>query len=111
VAVPGGPSGPSNFAFLAAHDERLAAVGVLAERFFADDPNTCLLKLRQFGELLAQRAAANVGLYANYEESQADLLGRLRSRGVISRDVADLFHGLRKAGNRASHGRKRRKSA
>jgi len=24
--------------------------------------NTCLLKLRQFGELLAQRAAANVGL-------------------------------------------------
>jgi len=32
-------------------------VAVLAERFFADDPNTCLLKLRQ-------RAAANLGFFA-----------------------------------------------
>lgn len=104
MSVPGGPAATSpNFVFLAVHDQRLAAVGALAERFFADDPNTCLLKLRQFGELLAQRAAANVGLYANYEENQADLLGRLRSRGVMSHDIADLFHGIRKAGNRANH--------
>ena len=36
---------------------RLAA---LAERYFADDPNTCLIKLRQFTELLAQSVAAKL---------------------------------------------------
>ena len=97
------PSASSNFAFLASHDARLAALGALAERFLADDPNTCLLKLRQLGELLAQRAAANVGLYATYEESQAARLGRLRADGAITREIADLFHGLRKVGNLANH--------
>jgi type I restriction enzyme R subunit len=36
---------------------------MLAEKYFPDDPNTCLLKLRQFAELLAQLLAARVGLY------------------------------------------------
>jgi type I restriction enzyme R subunit len=97
------PTASPNFAFLAAHDDHLVALGTLAERFFADDPNTCLLKLRQFAELLAQRAAANAGIYSTYEENQVDLLGRLRSRGIVSREVADLFHGVRKAGNAANH--------
>jgi type I restriction enzyme R subunit len=33
------------------------SLGILAERDFADDPNTALLKLRQLAELLAQLAA------------------------------------------------------
>jgi type I restriction enzyme, R subunit len=103
VAIGSDANASPNFAFLAAHDARLAALGALAERFFADDPNTCLLKLRQLGELLAQRAAANVGLYSTYEESQAALLGRLRADGAITREIADLFHGLRKVGNAANH--------
>ena len=36
----------SNFALLRAHDEQLVRLGLLAERYFAEDPNTCLLKLR-----------------------------------------------------------------
>ena len=97
------PTPSPNFAFLAAHDDRLAVLGTQAERLFAEDPNAALTKLRLFAELLAQRAAANSSLYASYQESQADLLGRLQSRGVITRDMADLFHGLRKVGNAASH--------
>lgn len=93
----------SNFSFLNAHDERLVALGALAERYFVDDANTCLIKLRQFSELLAQRAAAYVGLYSTYEENQVDLLSRLRSSGTITNDIANLFHGLRKAGNAATH--------
>ena len=92
-----------NFAFLAVHDERLAVLGTQAERLFADDPNAALTKLRLFGELLAQRAAAASSLYSSYQESQAELLSRLVSRGILNRDVADLFHGLRKVGNAASH--------
>jgi hypothetical protein len=41
---------PGNFGFLE------------AERYFHDDPNTCLIKLRQFAELLAQLIAAKTGL-------------------------------------------------
>ena len=39
-----------NFAFLAEHDEQLVRLAALAERYFADDPNTSLIKLRQFSE-------------------------------------------------------------
>ena len=51
----------ANFGFLQAHDPLLDHLGALAERYFRDDPSTCLLKLRQFGEVLAQRTAANAG--------------------------------------------------
>ena len=50
----------TNFAHLQAHDEQLVRLGMLAEKYFADDPNTCLLKLRQFAELLAQLLAAQM---------------------------------------------------
>lgn len=77
---------------------------MLAERAFADDPNTCLLKLRQYGEYLAQLACARVGLDSDGRENQLDRLRRLADRGVLARDAADLFHHIRKAGNQASHG-------
>lgn len=92
-----------NFGFLAAYDERVAIVAAQAERLFAEDPHAALGKLRLFGELLARLAAARSGLYTTVGESQIDLLGRLSAQRVISRDVADLFHLMRKSGNRASH--------
>lgn len=94
----------TNFAHLAEHDEQLLRLGLLAERYFPDDPNTCLLKLRQLGELLAQLLAARVGLFVSPEESQYDLLRRLQDANVLPRDVAQLFGEVRRAGNAASHG-------
>jgi type I restriction enzyme R subunit len=35
-----------NFAFLKIHDPQLVQLGALAKRYFSDDPNTCLIKLR-----------------------------------------------------------------
>ncbi|MBM0745454.1 type I restriction-modification system endonuclease [Phormidium sp. CLA17] len=93
-----------NFEFLKVHDPQLVRLGSLAERYFVDDPNTCLIKLRQFGEVLAQLTAAKVGMYADSEEKQVDLLRRLRDRGVVKGEVDRLFHELRKAGNSATHG-------
>jgi len=92
-----------NFGFLAAHDTQLVQVADQAERLFAEHPNASLMMLRLFAELLAQRVAASAGVFASYEENQSELLGRLRGQGVITRDVADLFHAIRKAGNAASH--------
>ncbi|MBW4489943.1 MAG: type I restriction-modification system endonuclease [Trichocoleus desertorum ATA4-8-CV12] len=93
-----------NFAFLEVHDPQLVRLGALAERYFATDSNTCLIKLRQFGELLAQLAAAKVGLYKSADERQIDLLRRLRDRNLLKGDVDKLFHELRMAGNEATHG-------
>jgi type I restriction enzyme, R subunit len=92
-----------NFSFLVVHDTQLVRLGTLAERYFADDPNTCLIKLRQFGELLAQLAAAKIGLYELPDERQIDLLNRLRDRGLLKGEVDRLFHELRKIGNAATH--------
>jgi type I restriction enzyme R subunit len=93
----------SNFSFLEREDKQIARLGMLSERYFVDDPNTSLLKLRQFGELLAQRVAAHVGLYKTVDETQYDLLNRLLSEGVINREVKQLFGELRRTGNVAAH--------
>lgn len=92
-----------NFAFLAVHDPQLVRLGALAEQYFTSDPNTCLIKLRQFGELLAQLVAAEVGLYVSPDERQIDLLRRLKDRGLLKGDVDRLFHELRRSGNEATH--------
>jgi type I restriction enzyme R subunit len=93
----------SNFSFLKAHDEQLVRLGQLAERYFPEDPNTCLLKLRQLTELLAQLTATRVGVYVSTEEKQFELLQRLERQGILTRDVAQLFFEVRKAGNDANH--------
>ena len=93
----------ANFDFLGKHDAQLVRLGALAERYFKDDPNTSLIKLRQFGEVLAQLTAAKAGLLASPEEPQADLLRRLKFERVVPREVGELFHQLRIAGNRATH--------
>jgi len=68
----------ANFEFLGKHDAQLVRLSALAERYFKDDPNTSLIKLRQFGEVLAQLTAAKTGLLASPEEPQADLLRLLK---------------------------------
>lgn len=93
----------SNFAHLQEHDEQLVRLGLLAERYFPDDPNTTLLKLRQLTELLAQLVATKIGLYQSPEESQYDLLRRLQEQGILPREIAQLFGEVRRAGNAASH--------
>jgi type I restriction enzyme, R subunit len=94
---------PSNFGQLAEHDEQLARLGLLAERYFPTDPNTSILKLRQLTELLAQHVASNVGEYVSSEEAQYDLLRRLEDQGILPREVAQLFGDVRRAGNAANH--------
>ncbi len=54
-----------------------------AETLFAVDPVASVTKLQLFGELLAQEAAAHLGLYTSREESQSDLVRRLRERGGL----------------------------
>ena len=94
----------TNFSQLRRYDEQLFRLGVLAERYFPEDPNTALIKLRQLGERLAQQVASRFGVFTSLEESQLALIRRLELDGLIEREVAVLFHDLRKNGNAATHG-------
>ncbi len=92
----------SNFSFLTSH-KQLVQLGTLAERFFREDANTTLIKLRQFGEVMAQTIAAKVGGYYGGDEKQVDLLRRLEDKKAIPPDAARLFHEIRISGNKATH--------
>ncbi|TQG12643.1 DUF4145 domain-containing protein, partial [Pseudomonas aeruginosa] len=93
----------SNFSHLVSLSPELAKLGSRAEQYFKEDPNTSLLKSRQFGELLAQETAARFGKYkAETEQTQQQLIQQLGRLGV-PREVTDLFHVVRKLGNRANH--------
>ncbi|WP_373510491.1 DUF4145 domain-containing protein [Thiocapsa sp.] len=92
-----------NFGCLRAYEPQLDRLGALAERYFADDPSTCLIKLRQFGEELARQVAARSGLLATPGELQSDLLRRLKFERAVPPEVLDLFHQVRILGNRATH--------
>lgn len=93
----------SNFTHLHPHDPALARLGELAEKYYGADPNTSLLKLRQFAELLAQTVAARMGTPQEEKESQYDLLRRLQDEGTLPREIWQLFTAIRRAGNEANH--------
>ena len=93
----------SNFGFLTDHDEQLVRYGAEAERYVSSSANTCLIKLRQFAELLAQLTAASTGRYQELNEPFAQLLNRLCDDGVVPPRETLMFHSLGKAGNSANH--------
>src|SRR5262245_46316284 len=93
----------TNFVHLQEHDEQLVRLGMLAERYFPEDPNTSLLKLRQLTELLAQHVAANIGEFTSPEEATYDLLRRLQDQEIVPREIAQLFGEVRRIGNAATH--------
>ncbi|WP_312469627.1 type I restriction-modification system endonuclease [Rhizobium sp.] len=92
-----------NFGFLQEHDDRLAILGGFAERYFRDDPSTSIVKLRQFAELMSKLIAAHHAAYRNERETFDEILRRLSYDRIIPREVADVFHALRKSGNAAVH--------
>ncbi|WP_298884963.1 type I restriction-modification system endonuclease [uncultured Bradyrhizobium sp.] len=92
-----------NFQFLKLHDARLQAYGAAAERYLHDDPNTAIFKLRQFAELLCKTVAARHALYLGERETFEETLRRLNLERITPREVADVFHAVRKIGNRAVH--------
>jgi type I restriction enzyme R subunit len=94
----------ANFGFLKTQrDRQLFRLAALAEHYFRTDPNTCLFKLRQFGEQLAKEVAARAGLLASPDENFATLLGNIRRSGHAPQRVVELFHHLRRYGNEAAH--------
>lgn len=95
----------SNFEFLKEKDYNPIFFKLThnAERIFAIDPNASVVKFRQFGEALAQDLAARANIRVQKMDKQTDLLVKIRRYLDLEPEVMDLFHGLRKSGNVATH--------
>ncbi|MEA3386092.1 MAG: DUF4145 domain-containing protein, partial [Thermodesulfobacteriota bacterium] len=93
----------SNFDFLSPTWPVLAGLCGLAEKNLYIDPNTSLIKLRMFAEILARYLLA----YENHEDpldgKQISRINLLNSNGTIPEPLIPLFHSLRKTGNKATH--------
>ena len=93
----------SNFGFLSPTWSVLAGLCGLAEKNLYIDPNTSLIKLRMFAEILAKYLLA----YENHEDpidgKQISRINLLNSNGIIPTPLAPFFHSLRKTGNKATH--------
>lgn len=92
-----------NFQFLGEHDPQLLEFAARAERYVLDDPNTALIKLRQLAEDLAEDAAAYNRVALPPMADFTVILRELARRDIITREMAEIFHGIRKAGNAAAH--------
>lgn len=93
----------SNFEFLKVHGEWFYNLAASAERNFASDPNTTLIKMRQLGEAISQNIASRVGVESGTDIKQVDLLRELDYVLRLDDNVRDSFHTLRKLGNTATH--------
>ena len=91
----------SNFAFLQKLEPQVYRLGLLAERYFVEDSNTCQIKLRQLSELTAKLTASRFGLVVEPSDNFADILRRLKFERNLPPEVGELFHSLRISGNQA----------
>lgn len=91
----------SSFAFLEGHNDFLFNIARAAEKSYPDDPNTTLVKLRIFGEYVAN----HLGKLLNIEpqETQFKLLEEINRNTKIDDTILDVFHKLRGIGNKAVH--------
>lgn len=91
-----------NFGFLLPHLPLLVAYGCAAESHVFGDPNTSLIKSRQFGESLAADLVSRGRVRAE-GSSQFDRLKALDREGYLHGDMGKAFHEVRTLGNDANH--------
>ncbi len=67
----------------------------------ARDPNTTLVKLRQFSEVLAKDIATKLSISSLMYNNQNELIYQIDRKLNLSSNVKDILHVLRKRGNKA----------
>ncbi|MGH3622089.1 MAG: DUF4145 domain-containing protein, partial [Sciscionella sp.] len=95
-------AGSPNFGRLLEHEPVLVSYGVAAETSVYADPNTSLIKSRQFAEALTDALLARLGASA-HGDRQVDKLRTLTEDGVLTTRVGAAFDQIRVAGNQAVH--------
>jgi type I restriction enzyme, R subunit len=93
-----------NFGFLLAHEAVLVGYGAAAESMVFTDPNTSMIKARQFGEQLVTVLVTTFGIRIPAGQgTQHRRLKVLLDQGVINKRVHSWFDAVRDTGNKAAH--------
>lgn len=92
----------ANFGFLLRLEPILLSYGAAAESAVYEDPNTALVKARQFGEAVADVMLTRLGLRAKGDR-QVDKLQALNQAGALTPKVRQVFDEVRRTGNQAMH--------
>lgn len=93
----------SNFTFLKQHDPVFFQLASAAEQFFRADPNTTIIKVRQLSEAFSKEIASQLRISPFTYKNQNELLYAIDRQLSLDPVVRDLFHTVRKAGNKAVH--------
>ncbi|MEY8394061.1 type I restriction-modification system endonuclease [Lachnospiraceae bacterium 45-P1] len=93
----------SNFKFLETEFPVLANFGNLAEQYCYTDPNSCLMKLGMIGETIVNLMFTYDKIPVPYDNSAVNRINVLSSEGLLTRDLSDILHALRKVRNKAVH--------
>lgn len=94
----------TNFEFLKKDWELLAKIGEMAEYTLYKDPNTSIMKIRQFGEELVKIMFKVERISDSQKNMASDRLLALKKYELIPEDIEKILTTLRKKGNKAVHG-------
>ena len=93
----------SNFSFLQDSFPVLANFGALAEQYCYSDSNSCLMKLGMIGETIVNLIFTYDRIPLPYDNKANTRIDTLLREGLITRDLSDILHALRKVRNKAVH--------
>lgn len=93
----------SNFAFLKSHFPVLANFGILAEKYCYSDSNSCIMKLGMIGETIVNLMLTYDKIKIPTDCNAVTKIKLLSLQGLLTPDLSDILHALRKARNKAAH--------
>ena len=94
----------SNFEFLKDVEPHvLYRIAYLAEMYLYTDPNGCLMKLRQFAEVMVNEIFQIEHIALPYDNNQANRISVLKREGIIEHQLGSILNQLRQRGNEAAH--------
>nr|WP_314995319.1 type I restriction-modification system endonuclease [uncultured Capnocytophaga sp.] len=94
----------SNFEFLKDVEPHvLYRIAYLAETYLYTDPNGCLMKLRQFAEVMVNEIFQIEHIVLPHDNNQANRISVLKREGIIEHQLGSILNQLRQRGNEAAH--------
>ena len=93
----------SNFDFLDKDFPVLASFGRLAEKYCYSDSNSSLMKLGMIGETIVNLMFTYDRIALPVENTAVNRITTLFREGLLTQDLVDILHALRKTRNKAVH--------
>ena len=93
----------SNFDFLDKEFPVLSQFGKKAETYLYSDSNSCLMKLGMIGETVVNLMFTYDRIMLPSDNTAVNRIGVLFREGLLTQDLVDILHALRKVRNKAVH--------